>query len=77
MKKTQIIYMDPDHIDDDKLRHPAGLLREGATVVFPTETVYGIACDPAVPGAMEKLAAAKGLNKRMNVQRMFMMPPCK
>ena len=27
---------------------------------MPTETVYGIACDPAVPGAMERLIAAKG-----------------
>lgn len=29
-------------------------------MIVPTETVYGIACNPAVPGAMEKLVAAKG-----------------
>ncbi len=36
------------------------VLAQGGLVIVPTETVYGIACDPAVPGAMKKLAAAKG-----------------
>jgi L-threonylcarbamoyladenylate synthase len=29
-------------------------------VVVPTETVYGLAVDPSVPGAMDQLFAAKG-----------------
>ncbi len=35
-------------------------LASGGLVIVPTETVYGIACNPAVPGALEKLIAAKG-----------------
>lgn len=35
-------------------------LAEGGLVIVPTETVYGLACDPAVPGALQKLAVAKG-----------------
>lgn len=34
-------------------------LRRGELVVIPTETVYGLAADPTVPGAMERLFAAK------------------
>src|SRR5437762_1893966 len=32
----------------------------GDLVVFPTDTVYGIACDPRNPAAIDKLFAAKG-----------------
>jgi len=41
----------------ERARHT---LAKGGLVIIPTETVYGIACDPAVPGALEKLVAAKG-----------------
>ncbi|MBT8041798.1 MAG: L-threonylcarbamoyladenylate synthase, partial [Pontiella sp.] len=36
------------------------VLAQGGLVIVPTETVYGIACDPGVPGAMDTLVAAKG-----------------
>ena len=34
-------------------------LRAGELVVVPTETVYGLAADPAVPGAEDRIYAAK------------------
>ena len=42
------------------LKQAQAVLRDGGLVIVPTETVYGVACDPAVPGAMEKLITAKG-----------------
>lgn len=42
----------------------AKLLREGGLVVFPTETVYGIAASAARPEAVERLRAVKGRNMR-------------
>jgi L-threonylcarbamoyladenylate synthase len=36
-----------------------GLLRSGAIVAIPTDTVYGIAADLALPDAIERLFAAK------------------
>lgn len=39
-------------------------------MIVPTETVYGIACNPAVPGAMEKLVAAKGRDGDKPVARL-------
>lgn len=42
------------------IRAAARVLRKGGLVVAPTDTVYGVAADPAVPGAAARLCAAKG-----------------
>ena len=39
------------------------ILEAGGLVIVPTETVYGVACDPSVPNAVEKLIALKGRDK--------------
>jgi tRNA threonylcarbamoyl adenosine modification protein (Sua5/YciO/YrdC/YwlC family) len=46
------------------------VLAEGGLVIVPTETVYGIACDPTVPGAMDKLIAAKGRDGNKPIARL-------
>ena len=35
-------------------------LRDGGVAVFPADTVYGLACDPENPAAVEALSALKG-----------------
>jgi L-threonylcarbamoyladenylate synthase len=35
-------------------------IRSGGVAVFPADTVYGLACDPENPAAVEKLYALKG-----------------
>lgn len=45
---------------DHEVRVAAERLRDGAIVVFPTETVYGVGANAANPGAMARLRAAKG-----------------
>jgi L-threonylcarbamoyladenylate synthase len=52
------------------LERARDVLHGGGLVIVPTETVYGIACDPAVPGAMEKLVAAKGRDGGKPVARL-------
>ena len=46
--------------DDDAVARAAAALRAGHTVVLPTETVYGVAALPTVPGATAALFALKG-----------------
>lgn len=41
------------------LDRAAAALRAGQVVVVPTDTVYGVAVDPSVPGATGRLFAAK------------------
>jgi protein-tyrosine phosphatase len=45
---------------DSGLRRAAEALRDGALVVFPTETVYGVGASAAHAGAMRRLRALKG-----------------
>ena len=46
--------------DAEKLQSCAALLRKGGTVVFPTETVYGLGANGLSPEAIEKIYIAKG-----------------
>lgn len=42
------------------IREAVKALRKGQLVIMPTDTVYGVAADPRVPGAEERLCGAKG-----------------
>lgn len=63
----------------------AGALRAGQLVVFPTETVYGVAANAAHPGATARLRALKGrpdtrpftvhLGQRRQAGRFLTAPP--
>jgi L-threonylcarbamoyladenylate synthase len=46
-------------IDDDALDRAAAALAEGAPVVLPTDTVYGVAVAARVPGATARLFLVK------------------
>jgi L-threonylcarbamoyladenylate synthase len=45
---------------DDAIARAADLLRAGALVALPTETVYGLGADAANPDAVRQIYAAKG-----------------
>lgn len=45
------------------IERAALLLREGRLVVLPTDTVYGVAADPAVAGAEDRIYEAKGRDR--------------
>ncbi len=57
---TEYIRLDGRNIDIT-LAHKAGAtLRNGGTVAFPTETVYGLGANALDPDAVKKIFAAKG-----------------
>ncbi len=47
-------------VSEDEIERAARLLRAGALVAFPTETVYGLGADASNTAAVRKLFAAKG-----------------
>lgn len=57
--KTHIIQINPDNPEMDRVAHCAGIIRAGGLVIFPTETVYGIAADYNNPKAMARLREVK------------------
>jgi len=42
------------------LREASKIIREGGLVVYPTDTVYGVGCNPFDEAAVRRLLAAKG-----------------
>ncbi len=59
-RMIQLLKIDRLNPDPALLKKALDVLLDGGLVIVPTETVYGVACDPAVPGALDKLMAAKG-----------------
>jgi L-threonylcarbamoyladenylate synthase len=58
--KTEIIKLDLNDPDMDKLRYAAGILRNGGLVAFPTETVYGLGANALDEAAVKGIFNAKG-----------------
>ena len=58
MKEARIIAW--DGVDPLILNQALAVLRRGALLVLPTDTVYGVAADPRLPGAEQRLGRAKG-----------------
>lgn len=57
--KTEVLKVDPEFPELDRIGHCAKLIRQGGLVIFPTETVYGIAADYNNPKAMARLRKVK------------------
>lgn len=58
--ETEILSIDPNHIDEEKIRRAGELIAKGELVAFPTETVYGLGGDALDPKAAQKIYGAKG-----------------
>lgn len=55
-----IITIDPRHPDPAALAEAAGVLAAGGLVIYPTETLYGVAADHRNPAALARLSVLKG-----------------
>lgn len=57
---TLISKIDEKHIDKNEIKKQSELLRKGKTVIFPTETVYGLGANALDENAVSKIYEAKG-----------------
>jgi L-threonylcarbamoyladenylate synthase len=57
--KPIIVPVDAAHPEPAAIKHAVKVLRAGGLVIVPTETVYGLAADPQVDGAEERIYEAK------------------
>ncbi|MCT4607166.1 MAG: L-threonylcarbamoyladenylate synthase [Marinisporobacter sp.] len=60
MSETKVYEIDPKAIDEEILKVPAKVLKNGGTVAFPTETVYGLGANALDEKAVKKIFQAKG-----------------
>ena len=58
--KTEILKINYDNPEMDKINFAAEVLKEGGTVAFPTETVYGLGANAFDESAVKKIFKAKG-----------------
>lgn len=59
-KRTLHIKVDPENPDLQQIDRAAEFLRNGGTVAFPTETVYGLGANALNAGAVADIFRAKG-----------------
>ena len=57
---TIISKIDVNNIDKNEIKKQSKLLSEGKTVIFPTETVYGLGANALDEDAVKKIYEAKG-----------------
>jgi len=60
--KTKILNVNPAIPESEKIAEAAHVIRQGGLVIFPTETVYGIAADFTNPYAIKRLREVKRRN---------------
>lgn len=59
-KNTLVKKIDPDNIDSKLIEKFGKMLADGKTVIFPTETVYGLGANALDEQAASKIYVAKG-----------------
>jgi L-threonylcarbamoyladenylate synthase len=59
MGSTKVLKVNSALPEPEKIAEAARIVRQGGLVIFPTETVYGIAADSNNPKAMDRLRAVK------------------
>lgn len=57
---TFISKIDEKNINKEEIKKQSELLKEGKTVIFPTETVYGLGANALDENAVSKIYEAKG-----------------
>lgn len=67
---NKIIKTNPLKPNNRIIRHACDILKSGGLVILPTETVYGIACDPENNTAMNRLQETKGRDPNKPISRL-------
>ena len=58
---AELLRMNADNPNPQDIADVAKAMREGAVIIYPTDTVYGLGCDFSVQKAVERVARIKGL----------------
>ena len=56
---------------DTIIERAAEIVKSGGVIVYPTDTSYGLGCDPRIPEALERVMAIKRRDRRVGVPLLF------
>lgn len=68
---TEIMTIDDMNRCDNVLDRAAEVISSGGIVAYPTDTSYGLGCDPRNRDALERLLAVKRRDRRVGVPLLF------
>lgn len=63
---AEFIRIHPQTPEERKILHVVKALRDGAVIIYPTDTVYGMGCDIHNTRAVERIARIKGIKPNKN-----------
>ncbi len=63
---AEYIHIHPENPEERKILHVVSALRDGAVVIYPTDTIYGMGCDIHNARAVERVARIKGIKPQKN-----------
>ncbi|RYF74713.1 MAG: threonylcarbamoyl-AMP synthase, partial [Cytophagaceae bacterium] len=63
---AELIKLYPKNPDLTRIRQIAKALSDGAVVIYPTDTIYGLGCDIHNARAVERVARIKGIKPQKN-----------
>ncbi|GAA4470783.1 L-threonylcarbamoyladenylate synthase [Nibrella saemangeumensis] len=63
---AEFIRIHPQTPEERKILHVVNALRNGAVIIYPTDTVYGMGCDIHNTRAVERVARIKGIKPNKN-----------
>ncbi|TFH07383.1 MAG: threonylcarbamoyl-AMP synthase [Candidatus Thorarchaeota archaeon] len=56
---------------DTIIERASEIVKSGGIIVYPTDTSYGIGCDPRIPDALDRLKDVKRRDRRIGVPLLF------
>ncbi len=56
---------------DTIIERAAEIVKSGGVIVYPTDTSYGLGCDPRIPEARERVMAIKRRDRKLGVPLLF------
>lgn len=59
-----LLKIHPDNPDFRQIKMVVECLNDGGTIIYPTDTVYGLGCDIYKSKAVDKIAIIKGIKKQ-------------
>ena len=63
---AEFLKLYPQNPDPRRIEHVVRALRNGAVIIYPTDTIYGMGCDIHNARAVERVARIKGIKPAKN-----------
>lgn len=61
LSASMLLSIHPTHPEPRKIQRVVDVLERGGLIAYPTDTVYGLGCDPSNKQAVERLYQVKGM----------------